>query len=156
MDGRFVRADTADIERIWRERWGLPLISVRRQYEPADVEGMFYEDEWGTPQGLVTWHVDGDDAEIVSLDAFEQGRHIGGRLIDAAENELLALGVKRVTIVTTNDNIRALSFYVRHGYRLVALHLDAVEAVRKVKPSVPLTGNHNLPLQDMLELVKQF
>jgi GNAT superfamily N-acetyltransferase len=154
MDGRLEPADTEFIDRHWRELWGLPLVSVRREYMPSDVEGLVYKDEWGAPQGLVTWHIDGNDAEIVSVDAFEQGRHIGGRLVDGAEGALRQRGIGCVTIITTADNLRALAFYVRRGYRLVAVHLDAMDRVRKFKPEVPLTGHDGLPLRDMLELKK--
>lgn len=155
MDGQLVPADAAFIDKHWRELWGLPLVSVRRNYVPGDVEGLVYRDEWGAPQGLVTWHIEGESAEITSVDAFEQGRHIGGRLVDGAEEALRALGVRKVMIVTTADNLRALAFYIRRGYRLVVVHLDAMDRVRAVKPDVPATGHDGLPLRDMLELTKQ-
>jgi hypothetical protein len=47
---------------------------------------------------------------------------------------------------------RALSFYLRRGYRLVRVHLDAMDRVRRAKPQAPLTGNHRIPLRDMWEL----
>ncbi len=154
MDGRFEAAEAAFIEEQWRRLWGVPVVSLGRQYEPAGVEGLVYREDGGAPQGLVTWHVDGDRAEIVTIDAFEQGRHVGGRLLNGAEEELRRQGVKRATIMTTNDNLRAIAFYVRHGYRLVAVHLDAMESVRQLKPEVPKTGQDGLPLQDVIELAK--
>jgi GNAT superfamily N-acetyltransferase len=143
------------IDRIWRERWGIPIVSVRREYVPADVEGLVWLGGDGEPEGLVTWAAAGDGAEVASLDAFERGRHVGGRLLDAAEDELRRRGVKRVTIVTTNDNLRALGLYIRRGYRLVRLHLDAMDRVRALKPQVPLVGADGIPLGDMWELEKE-
>ena len=58
-------------------------------------------------------------------------------------------------IVTTNDNLRALGFYVRHGYRITKNRPRRVERVRKIKPDVPRTGHDGLPLRDMLELEKE-
>ncbi len=155
MEGRFEAADAAYVDEQWRRLWGLPVVSLDREYEPADVEGLVYRDDGGAPMGLVTWHLDGDGAEIVTIDAFERGRHVGGRLLNGAEEELRRRGAKRVTIMTTNDNLRAIAFYVRHGYRIVAVHLDAMERVRQLKPEVPKTGHDDLPLQDVIELVKQ-
>ena len=155
MEGRFEAADAAFIEEQWRRLRGLPVVSLDRQYQPADVDGLVYRDEGGAPQGLVTWHVDGDCAEIVTVDAFEQGRRIGGRLLNGAEEELRRRGARRATIMTTNDNLRAIAFYVRHGYRLVAVHLDAMDRVRQLKPEVPKTGHDRLPLQDVIELAKE-
>jgi hypothetical protein len=105
-------------------------------------------------QGLVTWHIEGDAAEIVTVDAFQQGRHIGGRLLEGAEAELRRRGVHRATIVTTNDNLRAIAFYVRRGYRIVRIALDDLERVRAIKPNVPHMGQNGIPLRDMLALEK--
>ncbi len=148
-------ASTDLIEHLWRESWGIPVVSVHRTYLPADVEALVWRDEDGAERGLVTWAIDGESAEIVSLDALVEGQHIGGRLLDAAEAELTAGGVRRLTIVTTNDNLRALAFYARRGYRLVRLHLDAMDRVRAVKPEVPRTGHDGIPLRDMWELEKE-
>jgi len=119
---------------------------------PTDVEGLAWRAGDGNEIGLVTWAVDGDRAEIVSAQALEPGRRIGSRLMDAAEEELRRRGVKTVHLVTTNDNHRALSFYLRRGYRLVRLHLGAMDRVRQAKPQVPLIGEDGIPLRDMWEL----
>ncbi len=155
MEDRLEAADAAFIDEQWRRLWGLPVVSLGRQYRPTDVDGLVYRDDGGAPQGLVTWHVDGDRAEIVTVDAFEQGRHIGGRLLNSAEEELRRRGAERATIMTTNDNLRAIALYVRHGYRIVAVHLDAMERVRQLKPAVPETGRDGLPLRDVIELAKE-
>jgi GNAT superfamily N-acetyltransferase len=154
MEGRVEPVDQDYIRRRWEESWGLPIVSIDRTYQPADVQGLVWRDEWGEPQGLITWHIDGDRAEIVTLDAYQQGRHIGGRLLDGAEAELHRRGVHRATIVTTNDNLRALAFYVRRGYRLVRIALDDMDSVRKLKPDVPRLGHDNIPLRDMILLEK--
>ncbi len=153
--GRLEPATTAIITRIWEEHWGLPIVSVRREYLPPDVEGLVWRGARGEPEGLVTWAIEGERAEIVSLNAFGQGRRIGWRLMGAAEAGLARRGVRRLTVVTTNDNPRALAFYVRRGYRLVRLHLDAMDRVRAVKPQVPAVGNDGIPLRDMWELEKE-
>ncbi|HUF54578.1 MAG TPA: GNAT family N-acetyltransferase [Dehalococcoidia bacterium] len=155
MEGTLKPADRTYLAEKVAELWGWPVISVHRNYGPEDLEGLVYYDEWQHPQGLVTWHIEGDEAEMVTVNAFEQGRHVGGRLIDAAEAALRKRGVKRVTIVTTNDNTRAYAFYVRRGYRLIGVDLDAMKRVRAAKPGVPEYGIDHIPLQDMLELRKE-
>jgi GNAT superfamily N-acetyltransferase len=147
-------ASTDFIRRVWDERWaGSPVVSVNeRQYQPVDVEGLVWRGREGEAGGLVTFAIEEDWAEIVSVHAFVQGRGTGSRLMDAAEEELRRRGVKKVRLVTTNDNPRALSFYVRRGYRLVRLHLDVMDEVRKLKPRVPVIGNCRIPLRDMWEL----
>ena len=138
---------------MWEERWGLPIVSAEREYGPADVEGLVWR-EGGAVLGLVTWAVEGKRAEVVSLDALQPGRRIGARLMEAAEEEVRRRGVRTLRVVTTNDNPRALSFYLRRGYRLLRLHQDAMDRVRALKPGVPLTGADGIPLRDMWELQK--
>ncbi len=154
MEGGIEPASTELIARLWEEQWGLPIVTAKREYMPPDVEGFVWRTRGGERLGLVTWAVDGDRAEIVSIDALERGRRIGARLMEAAEEELRRRGVKTAHLVTTNDNHRALTFYLRRGYRLVRLHLDAMSRVREVKPDVPLVGNDGIPLRDMWELEK--
>ena len=58
----------------------------------------------------------------------------------------------RLWLITTNDNLRALRFYQRRGFRLAALHRDALETSRRLKPSISEIGFHGIPLRDELEL----
>ncbi len=154
MEGHLEPIDQEFIHRHWEQHWGLPIVSTHRTYMPGDVHGLVWRDEWAAVQGLITWHVEDDWAEIVTVDAFQHGRHIGGWLLDGAEAELRRRGVNRATIVTTNDNLRALGFYVRRGYRLVKIALDDMDRVRSLKPHVASEGQDGIPLRDMLELEK--
>ena len=151
-----VRPATAvEIEADWREfTGGPPAVGVLREYEPEDVEGIVWRDEASGRSGVVTWWVDGKGAEIVSVHAEPQGSGAGTRIMDAAEEELRRREAKTVVLATTNDNARALNFYIKRGYRLVRLHLDAMDRVRARKPGVPWTGHDGVPLRDMWELEK--
>ena len=156
IEGNAEPTSTEFIAQQWDEHWaGAPAVSADREYMPADVEGFVWRTPDGKNLGLVTWAVDGHEAEIVSLHALEPGRGVGTRLMDAAEDELRRRGVKTVRVVTTNDNPQALSFYVRRGYRMVRLHLDAMDRVRQLKPRVPLVGNDGISLRDMWELQRE-
>ncbi len=154
MEGDIQPAPAELIDRLWEERWGLPIVTPEREYTPLDVQGLVWRVGDGPALGLVTWFADGKRAEIVSIDALEPRHGIGSRLMDAAEEELRRRGVKTVHLVATNDNPGALSFYVRRGYRLLRLHLDAMDRVRAAKPQVPKIGNDGIPLRDMWELEK--
>jgi hypothetical protein len=39
MEGSFAAADAAFIDEQWRRLWGLPVVSLERDYQPTDVEG---------------------------------------------------------------------------------------------------------------------
>ena len=155
MEGR-LEAPGKDVIRSMAEaNWRPPIITTIRDYMPEDVEGMVWRDEQDKVQGLITWHIDGERAEVVTLDAFQQGQHIGGRLLDGAEAEFRKRGVRKVSITTTNDNLRAIAFYVRRGYRIMKIELDGMNRVRARKPALPLVGMDNIPLRDMFELEKE-
>ena len=47
MEGRLEAADAAFIDEQWRRLWGLPVVSLDREYRPTDVEGLVYRDEAG-------------------------------------------------------------------------------------------------------------
>jgi hypothetical protein len=55
-------------------------------------------------------------------------------------------------LITTNDNTKALRFWQKRGFRLAAVHRNAVEKSRKIKPEIPLTGNDGIPIKDEIEL----
>jgi GNAT superfamily N-acetyltransferase len=145
----------AEVEADWRVfTGGPPVVGVLREYQPTDVEGIAWRDPDSGRTGVVTWWIDGERAEITSVHAEPPGGGAGTRVMDAAEEELRRCGVKVVVLATTNDNSRALNFYIKRGYRLVRLHLDAMDHVRALKPGVPRAGRDGVPLQDMWELEK--
>ncbi len=154
-DGRLEPATREEIDRLVRDHWGVPVVCIDRLYGPADLEGLVWREDSGEILGLVTWAVDDARAEIVTMDVFVQGAHIGGRLLDAAESALRGRGVRTIVVVTTNDNLRAQAFYVRRGYRLVRLDLDGMDRVRALKPGIPETGHEGLALRDMWEFRKE-
>jgi ribosomal protein S18 acetylase RimI-like enzyme len=102
--------------------------------------------------GALTYHVDGDSLEVVSIDAAPPGRGVGTALLEAAAETGRALGLRRLWLVTTNDNLDALRFYQRRGLRLVGLAPDAVAASRRLKPGIPMVGAYGIPLRDELTL----
>ena len=49
-------------------------------------------------------------------------------------------GCKRLWLITTNDNMEALTFYQKRGFSLVAVHVGSLAESRKLKPQIPLVG----------------
>ena len=151
----FRSATPGEIARNWDEfTGGSPIIGIFGEYRPPDVQSLILEDADRGCRALITWWVDGERAEIVSIHAEPTGSGAGTRIMDAAEQVLRDAGVTRLVLATTNDNVRALTFYLRRGYRLVRVHLNAMDRVRESKPSVPAVGQDGLPLQDMWEVEK--
>jgi ribosomal protein S18 acetylase RimI-like enzyme len=112
----------------------------------------FVAESGGEPVGLLTYRrEDGRSVELVAIVAAEEHRGIGTALVEALRREVA--GCERVWLVTTNDNLEALRFYQRRGFRLSALRPGAVdEARRRLKPAIPEVGAFGIPLRDELEL----
>ena len=61
-------------------------------------------------------------------------------------------GCTRLWGITTNDNLPALAFYQKRGFRIVAVRPGAIERARVMKPSIPLCGLDSIPIRDEIEL----
>jgi GNAT superfamily N-acetyltransferase len=107
----------------------------------------------GQPTGLLTYVVTGGDCEILTLHAVDQWQGAGTALIDAIRQMAARRGCNRVWLVTTNDNVDALRFYQRRGFRIASVRPGAVDDARRAfKPEIPAVGQHGIPLRDEIEL----
>jgi ribosomal protein S18 acetylase RimI-like enzyme len=105
----------------------------------------------GVPTALLTFHVVAQDFEVVTLHAAQKRRGLGSALLAAARERARQLGCRRLWLITTNDNEPAIAFYRHKGMTLVAVHENALELSRRLKPEIPLTGLGGRPLRDELE-----
>jgi len=105
------------------------------------------------PAGALAYRLLGDALHIVALatDPMWQRSGVGAYLV--AEAELLARRLKlaRLVVATTNDNLPALYFYQRRGYRLLELVPDSVIA----RTHHALPGFANIPVRDEIRLEKR-
>jgi ribosomal protein S18 acetylase RimI-like enzyme len=144
--------DRVRVERFVRERWGAATIVSRgATHRPSALPG-FVALEGSDLMGLVTYSIDGEACEIVTIDSLVERAGIGTALVEAVTDAARAAGCRRLWLVTTNDNLPALRFYQKRGFALVTVHREAVVEARKLKPEIPLVGLDGIPLRDELEL----
>lgn len=144
--------DIAMIGRLWQERWGGDFIIVHGQkFKTEMVEGVIACEEQQVV-GLITYHVEGLGCEVITLDSLAERCGVGSRLMAAAAHIARERGCRRLFLLTTNDNLTALRFYQKQGLRLCALRAGAVDEARKLKPSIPLLGDEDIPIHDEVEL----
>jgi ribosomal protein S18 acetylase RimI-like enzyme len=145
-------ADHDWVEQLIRERWGDEIVVGRgRVWRPAELRG-FAAFEGESCAGLVTYELDGEACEIVTIDALGEGEGIGSALLAAVVEAARGSGCDRVRLLTTNNNVRALAFYQKRGFRLVGLVPGAIDEERKLKPSIPEVDSAGLPIRDELHL----
>ncbi len=107
----------------------------------------------GVPAGLLTYRVDRDATELTALAADPRGTGLGTLLLAALVGAAAARGGTRIWVVTTNDNIDALRFYQRRGFRLADLRAGAVDMAREtIKPAIGHLGGYGIPIRDEIEL----
>jgi GNAT superfamily N-acetyltransferase len=102
--------------------------------------------------GLITYRIISDEMEILSLDSLIENTGIGTALLNEAVRVAKAANCRRIMVITTNDNLRALRFYQKRGFDMVRLYRNAVKEARKRKPQIPLIGMDDIPLRHEIEL----
>ncbi len=143
--------DDGALAALWTERWGAAVVVSRgRKHDVRALPGIVAEDD-GKLVGALTFARDGDEIEIVTLDSLVEDRGVGTALLDAIGVLGRKEGAKRLWLITTNDNIRAIRFYQRRGWLLRALYRGAVEDARRLKPGIPLIGDNGIPIRDEIE-----
>ena len=149
---RLINKDLPRLRQFWIEHWGgEEMITRGNVYRPEQLDGFIVEEnnEW---IGLITFLVSNNELEVTSLDSLREGQGIGTALIIKVIEEARTGDCKRVFLITTNDNLNALGFYQRRGFELVKINRGAVNESRKIKPSISLIGENNIPIRDEIEL----
>jgi hypothetical protein len=102
--------------------------------------------------GQITIAFDARESEIVTLSTSREDCGVGTLLLAAAENAVRERGCPRMMLTTSNDNLRALAFYQRRGWRLVCVHCGIIDRYREQQKAIPVIGLNGLPLHDEIEL----
>jgi GNAT superfamily N-acetyltransferase len=132
--------------------WGSEVVAVHgSSLRPAELPG-FIAEQSRMIVGLLTYQLLADTMEIVTLNAIDRRAGIGTALIEAAVGQARRLGCHEIRLTTTNDNVDALRFYQRRGFRLAELRPGAVDRSRQDKPEIPRVGDYGIPLRDEIDL----
>jgi ribosomal protein S18 acetylase RimI-like enzyme len=137
-------------------RRGMAVIARRGELvEVLDLSSIVgWQD--GAIVGALSYDIVSADCEIVTLHVARQWSGIGSRLIAEAVNLAVAAGCQRLWVVTTNDNVDALRFYQRRGFRLSAVRCGAVDDARRIlKPTIAEFGEYGIAIRDELELTAE-
>ena len=102
--------------------------------------------------GLLTYHVEDDTCEIMTLNSVITGEGIGTALLNELKKAAKESNIRRLWLITTNDNLAALRFWQKRDFELVAVHRGAIADARRLKPQIPITGLYGIPIRDEIEL----
>jgi N-acetylglutamate synthase-like GNAT family acetyltransferase len=139
------------MKEILTASWGSEIIVASKTFNALELPGFIGEID-GQVGGVLTYNIARKKLEIVSLNVTIQEKGIGSALIEKTKEVAKELKLKSVFLVTSNDNISALRFYQKRGFRITKVYPNAIDKARKLKPNIPETGNYGIPLKDALEL----
>jgi N-acetylglutamate synthase-like GNAT family acetyltransferase len=132
---------------------GTFLVSRDTVHDPTKLPG-FIADQDGERIGMATYHVQGDQCEVVSIDALCQYIGVGTALLEAVETAAREAGCRSIWVITTNDNLDALRFFQRRGFVISDFRIASMDNIRQLKPGIPASGCYGIPIRDEIELSK--
>ncbi len=145
-------ADRAAIAALLTSAWGETTVVVHGTVLDAAKLPALIAERDARFVGLLTYQLVGDGLEVVTIDADPPGLGVGTALVAAVRAVAVRAGMRRLWLVTTNDNLDALRFYQRRGLRIVRVSPGAVDVARELKPTIPAVGAYGIPLRDELTL----
>jgi ribosomal protein S18 acetylase RimI-like enzyme len=151
VDVRPLRDADREHARAWlREHWDEAMAANGELFYPAEHDG-FIAGDW---DGLIAFRIGERRCEVTLLEALREGEGIGSALLDATVAAARASGCADLWLITTNDNLHALDWYERKGFKVTEVRPGAVDRSREtLKPSIPTHNPDNgLPISDEIEL----
>jgi len=146
--------DKEAVAGIIAERWGSPIIVSRgKRHDVLSLPGFIAEMD-NKIVGLATYCIDDGECELTSLDSLLENCGIGTSLVDAVVDAARAASCRRVWLITTNDNTKAIRYYQKRGFLFAAVHLGAIERARVLKPEIPQYGIDGIPILHEIEFEK--
>lgn len=106
-------------------------------------------------RGLLTYNIEQQTCEILTLNSLDTGLGVGTALVEALVTAAQEAEIERIWVITTNDNLPALRFWQKRDFRMVKIYRDAVQEARRLKPQIPLVGIYDIPIYDQIELEYQ-
>jgi ribosomal protein S18 acetylase RimI-like enzyme len=146
------KIDPQRIGDFLEHRWGSRLVVSRGKLHDAAALPGFFACHHERVIGLATYHIVNMACELVTLDSEVEEIGVGSALIAVVRQAATAANCRRLWLITTNDNLPALGFYQRRGFRITAVHPNALEKSRQLKPQIPLIGLNGIPIRDEIEL----
>jgi GNAT superfamily N-acetyltransferase len=144
--------DRAFLEELLRLRWSGGALMLRGKIiHPRDVEALAaYHD--GKLAGVATWLMEGPVIYLATLNNISGQRGVGMALLEAMKEFGREKRAALLRVIVTNDNLNALGFYQRRGFRIIAVSPGAIDTIRSLMPNIPDIGANRIPIRDEIEL----
>lgn len=139
------------VNKIVKEEWAGPIVITKGiSHDTSNYNG-FVSIENDELLGYILYDIREDKCEIIVLQSLLENHGIGTELINTVINVAKENNCKCVWLITTNDNMHAIRYYQKFGFELNSVYINALDISRKMKPSIPLIGNDEIPLKHEFE-----
>lgn len=140
------------IRNIIIKNWGSDQMITRgKAYNLLEHKGIIANDEESEILGILIYRIEGKECEILLLESFKSGVGVGSKLIEEVRKRCELERVKRLWLITSNDNTYSMKFYQKRGFDMVAVHKDAIKEARKREPSIPFNGVDDIEIKHEVE-----
>jgi len=146
--------DAESVSKMLHHFWGgEPIVAYDMAFNPSNLPGLKAVMD-GEIIGILHYQIGDAVCEIITLASLKEGLGVGSRLLEAVEKIAQDARCRKLCLTTTNDNLHALGFYQRRGFKLTALYPGKLDQSRKIKPTIPDIGEGGIPIRDELRLEK--
>ncbi|KZL18050.1 Acetyltransferase (GNAT) family protein [Pseudovibrio axinellae] len=140
--------DKEQVIELLVNRWTSPEQLLDGEMIDASTLPGFLALDDGRLVGMITLIKREHEWEILTLDSLQRWGGVGTVLLDGAVDAARHAGISRIMVRTSNDNLDAFRFYQRRGFCLEKVVQGVIDEERKLKPEIPVTGLHGIPLRD--------
>lgn len=142
-----------------KDEWAGPMVATRgKLYDTRILPTIVATSDNGKPWGFLSYNIQGDSLEIVTLFCIVKSVGAGTALMDRAAEIAKENSCNKMWLITTNDNTNAIKFFQKYGMTMSALHANAFENItRKLKQfpqnetGEPILGNDNIRILHEIE-----
>jgi len=148
--------DSPFIASFIADSWGSTMsVSRGRIFNTVALPGFIYIKNKRVI-GLVTYNIEKENCEIVTLNSLHNNRGLATQLIIKVIEKAKENDCKRIWLITTNDNTNAIRFYQKRGFEWVGFYKDSMNESRKLKPEIPEFGDNGIPIRHEIEFELRF
>ena len=136
---------------LMKHWYSTDMVVCGEKIDMTKLEGLAVFSQ-GEITALLTYRIKPDHiCEIISLDSLIENQGTATKLLQKVFDIAQTCFCRSVTVMTTNDNLKAIGFYQKRGFDMIRLYYNSIKKSRKIKPEIPLLGDHGIPLRHELE-----
>jgi len=142
-----------ETERIAAGTWGSIHVAAHHElFDLRELPCFIAVSDKQEVIGYCYYRITDNECEIMAIESVVKNNGVGSVLINATVATAKNENCERIYVNTSNDNTHALRFYQRRGFAMCAVRWNELDYLRTIKPTIPLTGDDDIPLQHEIEL----